>query len=1502
MQATNAVYGNYNASTAGSGSNTLTLTNALTTANITMQSVNGNSRLFSQTGNKTHGNVTIATTGTGIPDPEFYSNTTINRLELSQGFDMYIGSNSNISIANDFIAYSSCARQSRIIGASQTTSKITKTSGTVNINYAVLQTHTVTGGAIFSATNTVSTNTTGWTSAPEPPLTYYWIGGTGNWNDIAKWSLTSGGVSNGCKIPEPEDNVVFDQNSFTAANQFVTLNVNATVNNMQWTGALFNPGFGFTSNSINGRTLTINGNLVINDQMRWQWTRHSFGGINTLFLKGSLILNANVTWLHENRVDFNTAAGSFNIDMAGKIFQDNIYFSGASGSQISLLSNLNVSPSYTTNFTTGKFISNGYDVDFGRSFLGNNSSAKELNFSNSNFIRVRETWEINTNVNNVLNMGGATLNLQSNLAVNKTLRGGNKTYNAVIIQHDNTANLTINILDNNTFGDFEVGYVNRKDVTIFGNNTFGSFTLKQNYDLTSNISLFQANGTNLFNTFVILSLGVQGPTATFSNPNTFGNFVSVGRNTRIKFAASQTQTFTGPVQVLGTGGQPIFMQSTVDGTRATLFRADDNMCFDYIWIKDINATGGATFLGGINGVDLGNNLGITFNDNCAGYYWVGGSGNWSDVNHWATASGGSNKQLVPPKQVDNVFFDANSFTAAGQTVTLDTIGECANMNWLSSLFNPTFAGSANNLNIYGSLTLSPNMTISGTGDWVLKGTTDIETIDLKGKTLTNLTFDANQSTGGYNILQPITISEELIISDGIINTNNHNITTENLIINSTNSKTFNAGSSKIKINEGSWDVQDNTAITFNAGTSAIELNSNNGNVVFNGGNLTYYNVSFITSTTMDGLLTGTNSYNNFSAGGSTHLTIASGATQTALGFILGGKCNDVLTIDATTPGSATTLSKSSGIVDTRFLNLTDVHATGGAMFNTTLSTNNGNNTGWNFVTLAPFDVTLSAINPTCPIPINGSITANPTGGIAPFSYIWSNLSPTQTINNLSAGTYTCTISDDAGCVVIKTATITQPSTFGFTASATGSTVCFGTSTGTVTAVAPAGATPLTYLWNNSATTGTLMNIAAGNYSVMVTDSNGCIATASAVVNAHPQLTATYTNTTANCKDAAMTFTGSPDVSGYLYNWNFGDGNTATTRIANNTYTAPGTFSAVLTVTDNNGCTDTESKQITIVNPPTVTATTVSTTTCVSCNGFVNLNISNGTSPYTIVNNTPVSNLCAGNYTYQIRDVNQCLSTPQTFAVALNDLTKPTISGLTNKTSVVNTGCTATGISLGSPTVADDCTPTVNLTVSNNAPISGVYPIGVTTVVWTVTDAAMNTQTFNQTVTVTESDINLVGNAMAIVNGDITPSINDNTDFGETSIGSNIIKMFSIENLGTGALNLTGSPRVHLSSTSHFSVNMQPSAASIASGGSPLNFSIRYAPTSAGLHDATVTILSNDCDEATYSFMIKGNVNCSITVDTVGIGNETCPNANDGTLTVTATCGSCGNAADIEILY
>ncbi len=103
----------------------------------------------------------------------------------------------------------------------------------------------------------------------------------------------------------------------------------------------------------------------------------------------------------------------------------------------------------------------------------------------------------------------------------------------------------------------------------------------------------------------------------------------------------------------------------------------------------------------------------------ANYYWVGGSGNWTDfAAHWVTTSGGTTFHAQAPTLSDNVFFDANSFTVAGQIVTINVNAVCADMNWTGVLNNPQLARdgtTSRTLSIHGSLTLTAAMNFNFLG-------------------------------------------------------------------------------------------------------------------------------------------------------------------------------------------------------------------------------------------------------------------------------------------------------------------------------------------------------------------------------------------------------------------------------------------------------------------------------------------------------------------------------------------------------------------------------------------------------------------------------------------------------------------------------------------------------------------------------------------------------------------------------------------------------------------
>ena len=126
------------------------------------------------------------------------------------------------------------------------------------------------------------------------------------------------------------------------------------------------------------------------------------------------------------------------------------------------------------------------------------------------------------------------------------------------------------------------------------------------------------------------------------------------------------------------------------------------------------------------------------------------------------------------------------------------------------------------------------------------------------------------------------------------------------------------------------------------------------------------------------------------------------------------------------------------------------------------------------------------------------------------------------------------------------------------------------------------------------------------------------------------------------------------------------------------------------------------------------------------------------------------------------------------------------------------------------------------------------------------------------------EMDVQGNGMSISDGDATPSVTDDTEFGTLNVlGGTVSQTYTIQNSGTETLSLNGMPRVAISgATSDFSVTAQPSA-TVASGGGTTTFTVRFDATASGLRTAVVSIANNDSDENPYTFSIQGT----------GIGSE-----------------------------
>jgi len=127
------------------------------------------------------------------------------------------------------------------------------------------------------------------------------------------------------------------------------------------------------------------------------------------------------------------------------------------------------------------------------------------------------------------------------------------------------------------------------------------------------------------------------------------------------------------------------------------------------------------------------------------------------------------------------------------------------------------------------------------------------------------------------------------------------------------------------------------------------------------------------------------------------------------------------------------------------------------------------------------------------------------------------------------------------------------------------------------------------------------------------------------------------------------------------------------------------------------------------------------------------------------------------------------------------------------------------------------------------------------------------------------EINIKGNNTDIVNGDTIPSTTDHTDFGSALVdGETVTRTFTIENLGTANLTLSGNPLVQITGTnsSDFTVIVNPSS-TIAANGST-TFQVRFDPGASGTRTATISIPNNDSNENPYTFAIQGTGTASPT--------------------------------------
>jgi hypothetical protein len=550
------------------------------------------------------------------------------------------------------------------------------------------------------------------TSDPTP-RDLYWVGAgaiatTSNWSDCNNWSLASGGAG-GELPPDNTDNAIFDLNSFSLSSATVTIDAATVCDDMTWTA-------GVTNNPL----LT---------------------GASDMNIFGSVDIQATMQPIATNmtglvKLQSTTTA---TINMPSNSFLD-VEVRGAGGVH-NMLSDFTVENTLT--LFAGTLDTQNFDLTVGN-FDTNQVLTRSLILGNSTMTITEGLVDFQGNTNSFTLSSNPTASIVFTTATSVVLETGNFTKtipdliftNPTDIDINNTTPNDVNLI---TFGDITVSQTAASTFNINGilPKTFENILLADN--TTGSIGGASAGLTNTFsgtvilgnsNTITVSDVGnndfnadiTLGDASTLALTNVGGDTndminLNLNRASTISFSPTAANNLTGAITVNTDCSAPAIINSSSAGNQATLTLTANQDLFN-TFVQDINVAG-ATLNAATAGADLGNNAGnITFNSTPRTLYWVGKQGvapnsNWSEAGNWSLASGGTAGECIPTIN-DDVFFDANSFSVASSTVTMDLVNTYArNMDWTGATNTPALVTNTitQTLNLGGNLKFIPAMTL-----------------------------------------------------------------------------------------------------------------------------------------------------------------------------------------------------------------------------------------------------------------------------------------------------------------------------------------------------------------------------------------------------------------------------------------------------------------------------------------------------------------------------------------------------------------------------------------------------------------------------------------------------------------------------------------------------------------------------------------------------------------------------------------------------------------------
>jgi gliding motility-associated-like protein len=549
---------------------------------------------------------------------------------------------------------------------------------------------------------------------------------------------------------------------------------------------------------------------------------------------------------------------------------------------------------------------------------------------------------------------------------------------------------------------------------------------------------------------------------------------------------------------------------------------------------------------------------------------------------------------------------------------------------------------------------------------------------------------------------------------------------------------------------------------------------------------------------------------------------------------------------------------------------------------------------------------------TCAGANNGKINVNMNAGTAPFTYVWTPLvsGNIDSAINLGPGTYIVQVTDVQGCGGRDTTTLVAPSSLTLRLDST-NILCYGNSTGTVSATVTGGRSPYLYIWTPSVgVTPNLTAQPAGTYALTVNDASGCAISGTVHITQPSQLTssAVSTNLTgAGTHDGTISLITTGGAPSYTY-----ASVPAVSGLPNATGLDTGIY--IIHVCDANNCCVYDTAHITGPPPINVIATIINDSCFGQCNGQISVTASGGVGPYTFRwNTTPVTNsdtargLCAGGYTVTITDANG-ISVSNTYPVTAPPALTDRIDSTLITCNGANNGGLNENVFGGTPPYTIVWTPGGSNPLTGLAP--GTYSVQVTDAVGcTLTDqaslgqppllAAVVDSTYPATCF---SYAN--GRAVISVTGGTAPytivwtgSNSTDTVANDLAAGSHTANITDSHGCTTSvSVNITEPLQLTASvstAPAHCTTSNDGTASALASDGTPPYL---YAwdnapggPTQNGLSSGSHTLLVTDAAGCIVNtpFSIATQYVLQLDMDSTPV---TCHNGNDGTATVTTLNG------------